>query len=196
MGNTRPYQHPKLDLVIPPGVQPHGTPIGVDTGNAEEMYVGQVIQKEADGNAALAVAQGNVLGIICAIYKADNTRFRDGKRPASVAAYIEYYAFIAGLSIDVSEDSNGGTMGALDSGWIDLLAQTVENDEPTITTRDLAPFPKVLADSSTAAATRDNTQSFTFTKKPGFDNYKIAGTTDTYYYRLRLTPVSGNIQTP
>lgn len=165
--------------------------IAVDSSNSENIAPGSIIQREADGNAALISASSNMLGIVTKVLKPDHQPFTEGYKPTSTDAILEYVAFEDGLQIRVCEDADGGNVAASNL-FCALAAQvlsgtTSDSYEPNIKAH-------YLLDSSTASDTDGGSVNFAIVGLwNAAQNVRSAGnTTQPLIYILE--PIAAHIQ--
>jgi hypothetical protein len=167
----------------------YGSPIAVDASNTDEMTIGTIITRDADGNASAWVtgSSTNPLGVVTNIYKGDGQSFRNNVKPASTAASLEYVRFADGFYLQVSEDAAGGVIStSSNAGFADIVAQTILGNDGETLVR--APFAKTVIDSSTFA-TSVGSLKWTVTRVTGFDTVSTGGT-GTNYGVFNIYPVT------
>jgi len=166
-----------------------GTPIAVDASNTDEITLGTIITRDADGNASAWVtgSSTNPLGIVTNLYKGDMQAFRNNVKPTLTAASLEYVRFADGFYLQVSEDGVGGVISlSSNAGWADIVAQTIIGNDGETLIR--APFVKTLLDSSTFA-TSVGSLKWIVTRVTGFDTVSTGGT-GTNYGVFNISPVA------
>lgn len=170
--------------------------IGVDTSNTDLIANGSIIVREADGNAALHVANGNVLGLVRNTKSPDDVTFRDLYKPSATAACLEYQP-IDNIDLNVCEDGVGGVIADWTATpYVDLTAQSLTGNTGA-TGEAFARGIRVLRyiDSSTAASSAGSLSWQIVAVDETFINSRPPGNT-TAVKRYIIQPVAAKQQVP